>query len=323
VARTHRSVNGCDIERHAMHTPCNNRCVCCNDGSNNNTAILVPELQVQPAPKDNEWRSGNRFRRIGQLASVSFCTGSHNFQLRTFSYLSQHVSNPGNIIWSCKYVFETMPRTAATTVTTEPTSPPARTLRWSDDGRDVPASDMEWKFSSPHHHHGSPASVLSSSQHLITITYLHSQQSSTRTRVPRRWLLVVTNQNDDDVEPNRIARYLCNLREDVVDGAGRCYRKCYVDPTFSTDALREWRSGSWRLWSSQTGRKSTWNLVQDWNDLIHSRFYKFMVREGIFSLWEDTAYLWHINIRLAQLYHVILLIWTITLSSRRSYKSEW
>jgi len=55
---------------------------------------------------------------------------------------------------------------------------------------------------------------------------------------------------------NRIARYLWNLREDVVEELKGVTGSALLDPTFSTDVLREWAIRAHNQYGhSQTGRK--------------------------------------------------------------------
>jgi hypothetical protein len=151
-----------------------------------------------------------------------------------------------------------MSRTPLAIVKTATTFPPCKDfLRWSDNGQDAPASDMQWKFSSPRHHHA-PWIRLS-------VHYNTSDQTHTFNIHNNLALLLAYLDTDYWLTPikptttwnrNRIARYLRNLREDVVEELKGVTGSAMLDPAFSTDVLREWAIRAHdRYGHSQTGRK--------------------------------------------------------------------
>lgn len=148
-----------------------------------------------------------------------------------------------------------MPRALATNDTFFPCQDFAR---WSDNGQDVPASNMRWKFSSHNHHHGSSC---------IWFSVDFNTSEPTRTFHIHDNLALVLGYLDTDywLSPikqtttwnrNRIARYLQNLREDVVQELDAVTRSVMLDPTFGTNVLREWAIRVHdRCGHSHTGRK--------------------------------------------------------------------
>jgi hypothetical protein len=148
----------------------------------------------------------------------------------------------------------------ATMVTTATTFTPCEDfVRWSENGQDVPTSDMQWEFSSPrHHHHGSPC---------VRFSVHHNTSEPSHTFHIHKNLALALGYLDADywlspIKPttpwnrNRIARYLWNLREDVVKELEGVTGNATLDPTFSTDVLREWAIRVHdRYGHSQTGRK--------------------------------------------------------------------
>lgn len=150
--------------------------------------------------------------------------------------------------------------TAAASVTTATTffSPCQDFVRWADDGHDVPASDMQWTFSSHHHDHESPCirfSVHANSSEPTHTFHIHNNLALVLAYLDTDYWLSPIKQTTT-WNQNRIARYLESLRDGVVEELEVVTGSVMLDPTFSTDVLREWAIRVHdRCGHSQTGRK--------------------------------------------------------------------
>src|SRR5882762_2847409 len=131
-----------------------------------------------------------------------------------------------------------MSRTPLAIVKTTTTFSPCKDfLCWSDNGQDAPASDMQWKFSSPHHHHAS-SSWIRFSVHYNTSDQTHTFNIHNNLAFvlgylnTDYWLTVDTNQNDNNVEPKLYCPVPVEFARRCGGGAERCNRQCHVRSYF-------------------------------------------------------------------------------------------